>query len=302
MFTTLIVQPIFNVLSLIYAVIPGHNFGLALILFTILSRFALWPLLKKQLHQAKIMRELQPELKKIKKAASGDKQKESLMTMELYREKGINPFGQIGLLILQLPLFIALYSGINKIVSNPTEIINFSYGFVRDLPWMKELATDISKFDMSLFGVIDLHKAAQGPDGWYLPALVIVLASAVLQYLVSKQLMPDAKDAQGLRAILKQANDGKMADQSDVSAAVSRNMLLLTPLLIAFITLRIPAALALYLLAGSVVAYFQQRAILETDQVELQAIADGEVTDATIVIPPKKPKAKSSAKRKRRKR
>lgn len=305
MFTTLIVQPIFNVLAFIYAIVPGHNFGLSLVLFTALSRLALWPLLKKQLHQAKAMRELQPELKKIKQATKGDKQKESAMTMELYRERGINPFGQIGLLILQLPLFIALYSGINKIVADPNEIINFSYSFIRDLGWMKDLAGDISKFDMSFLGVVDLHRAALGAQGVYIPGLIIVLSSAILQYFVSKQLMPDTGEAKGLKSILKEANTGKMAEQSDVNAAVSRNMLYLTPLLIAFITIRIPAALALYLLAGSVVAFFQQRSILQTDQVELEAIADGESTEAVLLEKPGKPpktKSKKSSNRKKKRR
>src|SRR5580765_5618389 len=98
MFTTLIVQPIFNLLVLIYAILPGHNFGLAIILFTILVRLLLWPLVKKQLHQAKVMRQIQPELKRIKAATKGDRQKESLMMMELYKERGINPFGSIGVL------------------------------------------------------------------------------------------------------------------------------------------------------------------------------------------------------------
>ncbi len=67
MFTTLIVQPIFNLLVFIYAILPGHNFGLALIIFTIIIRLLMWPLVKKQLHQARAMRELQPEIKKIKR-------------------------------------------------------------------------------------------------------------------------------------------------------------------------------------------------------------------------------------------
>ena len=99
MFNTLIVQPIFNLLVLIYALLPGHNFGMAIILFTILVRLLMWPLVKKQLHQAKAMRELQPELKRIKKAAAGDKQKESMLMMELYKEREINPFGMLFLII-----------------------------------------------------------------------------------------------------------------------------------------------------------------------------------------------------------
>ena len=75
MFTTFIVQPIFNLLVLVYALLPGHNFGLSLIIFTILIRLLLWPLVRKQLHQAKAMRELQPEIKKIKAASKGNRQK-----------------------------------------------------------------------------------------------------------------------------------------------------------------------------------------------------------------------------------
>ncbi|MDQ2973718.1 MAG: YidC/Oxa1 family membrane protein insertase, partial [bacterium] len=90
MFTTLFTQPIFNILVLILAVLPGHNFGLAIIIFTILVRWAMLPLLKKQLHNTVKMRALQPELKRIKKAAAGNRQTETMMTMELYKEQGIN--------------------------------------------------------------------------------------------------------------------------------------------------------------------------------------------------------------------
>ena len=87
-FTTYISQPIFNLLVLIYALLPGHNFGLAVIIFTIIVRLLLWPLLKRQLHSTKMMRKLQPELKRIKKEAKGDRQKESVMTLALYKEHG----------------------------------------------------------------------------------------------------------------------------------------------------------------------------------------------------------------------
>ena len=109
MFTELIVQPIFNLLVLIYALIPGHNFGLAIILFTIVIRLLMWPLVKKQLHQTKLMRQVQPELKKVKAKAKGNKALEAQLMMELYKERGIKPFSSIGVLIIQLPIFLALF-------------------------------------------------------------------------------------------------------------------------------------------------------------------------------------------------
>src|SRR3990167_10717936 len=146
MFTTIIVQPIFNLLVLIYALIPGHNFGLAIILFTILVRLCMWPLIKKQLHQAKLMRQLQPEIKKLKKAAKGNRQQESAMLMELYKERGINPFSSIGLLLVQLPIFIGLYSGFHRIIDNSQAIVDFSYSWVHNLGWIQSLAQDIQRF------------------------------------------------------------------------------------------------------------------------------------------------------------
>src|SRR5688572_23768029 len=102
MFNVLIVQPIFNLLVIIYALLPGHNFGLAIIVFTIVVRLLMWPLVKKQMHQTRVMREMQPELKRIKAASKGDKQKQQLMMMELYKERGISPFSPIGTLAIQL--------------------------------------------------------------------------------------------------------------------------------------------------------------------------------------------------------
>jgi YidC/Oxa1 family membrane protein insertase len=60
MFNTLLVQPLFNLLALIYAILPGHDFGVAIIVMTILVRLALWPLVAKQLHSQKAMQDLAP--------------------------------------------------------------------------------------------------------------------------------------------------------------------------------------------------------------------------------------------------
>lgn len=308
MFTTLIVQPIFNLLVIIYALIPGHNFGVAIILFTVLVRLLMWPLVKKQLHQAKAMRELQPELKKIKQAAKGDKQKESRMVMELYKEREINPFGSIGLLIVQLPIFIALYSGLNRIVQDPNTLLTFSYPWVQNLSWMQELAADISKFDSTLFGLVDLSRAALGQgSGVYWPAMIIVVASVVIQYFQSVQLLPQDKEKRSLRKILREAGQGKQADSSDVNAAVGRSTRYLLPGFIFIVTVNIASALSLYWLVSGLVAFIQQSRVLKQDETELEAIADKpskkQVIEGEVVSvkKPKNKKKKSSAKKKRRK-
>jgi YidC/Oxa1 family membrane protein insertase len=274
MFTTLIVQPLFNLLVLIYALLPGHNFGLALIIFTIIIRMLLWPMVKKQLHQARAMRKLQPEIKKIKKATKGDRQRETQMLMELYKEKGINPIGTLPTLIIQIIVLIGLYSGLRKIIDDPHSIITFSYPAIQHLPWMKDLAHNIHLFDNTLFGVVDLSRAALGKSGIYWPAMIIVAGSAVAQFFQSRQLLPTDKDARGLRTILKQASAGQQADQSEINAAVGRSTMYFLPIMIFLFTVNIASALSLYWLTSGIVAYIQQSIILNQDEDEMEAIAD----------------------------
>lgn len=303
MFTSLIVRPIFNLLVLIYTLLPGHNLGLAIIIFTIIIRLLMWPLVKKQLHNAKAMRELQPELKRIKKAAAGNKQKESMMVMELYKEREINPLGSLGIIILQLPILIGLYSGISRIIKDPHNIVTFAYPFLQSMGWLKELAADISKFDQTLFGVVDLTRAAIGQGGIYWPAMLLVIGSAVTQYYQSKQLMPNDKDARKLRDILKNAGQGEKADQSEVNAAVGRSTRYFIPAMIFFLTVNIASALSLYWLTSGIVAIIQQDRVLKSDEVELEASVPADVSPKKVIegeVITKKPKTtpkKSSSKK-----
>lgn len=282
MFDTLIVQPIFNVLVLIYGLIPGHNFGLAIILFTVLVRYLMFPLVKKQLRNTVAMRAIQPELKRIKKQAAGNRQQESLLTMALYKERGVNPFSSIGLLVVQIPLFLALYAGLQRIIKDPQSIIDFSYGFVQDLSWIKQLAGDISLFDNSLFGVVDLGRSAiSNGGGVYWPAMVIVLASSFVQWLQIKQTMPKSKETRSLRSILKDAGKGSAADSSEVNAAVGRNMSYFFPILIFILTVNFAAALSLYWLVSGAVAYLQQAYLLKQDEYDIEKISEAMASKAS---------------------
>lgn len=274
MFNTLIVQPVFNLLVLIYALLPGHNFGLTIIIFTIIVRLLMWPLVKKQLHHAKAMRELQPELKRIKKETKGDRQKEQLMIMALYKEKEINPFSSIGLLLVQLPILIALYSCIRKIIVDPQTLIDFSYPFIQHLPSIQSLSQNIGQFDSSFLHLVDLTKPALSQSGIYWPAMLLVLGSAVAQYYQSKQLMPNDKDARSLKEIMKQASAGKQADQSEVNSAVGRTTRYFIPAMIFIFTVNLPSALSLYWLTSGLIAIMQQKRVLGTEEKTLEDSID----------------------------
>ena len=303
MLTTIFVQPIFNILSLIYALLPGHNFGIAIILFTILARFVMYPLLRKQLKHTRAMREMAPEIKKIKKAAKGNRHQESLMMMELYKEKEIKPLSFIGMLVVQLVIFLALFNGLNRIVNDPMQLVDFSYTPIQSLPVMQELKENPDLFDNTLLGVIDLGRSAVDNEaGFYLPAFLLVLGSSVTQFYQIRQTMPKEENARKLRDILKDAKSGKEPDNSEVNAAMGRNMGLFMPIIIFVITIGFPAALALYWFTSGLVAYLQQRYLLAQDESLMQSTAKV-VTKTRLDEPPlnktktKKVNAKSSKKR-----
>ncbi len=106
-----IVRPIVNILFVIYSVVG--DFGLAIIIFTIVVKCAMWPLMKRQLHQTRAMRKIQPELAEIKKRCNGNRQMESLQMMDLYKRNNIKPFRSLATTFIQLPIFIALFTAIN---------------------------------------------------------------------------------------------------------------------------------------------------------------------------------------------
>lgn len=316
MFTTFVVQPIFNLLVLIYALLPGHNFGVAIIVFTIIIRLLMWPLVKKQLRQTKITRQLQPELKRIKKEAAGDRQKEGQMMMELYKERGVNPLATLPVLVIQMIVLIGLYSCLVKVINDPKQIVEFAYAPLQQLPWLKELAANGAAFDNSLFGFIDLSKPALGPAGVYVPALILVLLSALMQFLSSRQLMPVDKDARKLRHILKAAGEGQQADQAEINAAIGRSTQYIFPIMILLFTVHVAAALSLYWFVSGLVAYLQQRAVLNEESEEMIEAAEGprkgergskitisDIPEAEIVskttLQKTKPKAKKSKTKKK---
>lgn len=92
----------------LYAVIP--NYGLAIILLTLLVRIVLLPLTIKQTRSMREMQMIQPEVKKLQQKYKGNRQKMNEEMMALYKEHGINPLGGCLPLLLQMPVFIALFN------------------------------------------------------------------------------------------------------------------------------------------------------------------------------------------------
>ncbi len=156
MFETYIVRPIFNLLLFLYETLG--DFGLAIIAFTIITRLAFWPLLKRQLHQSKLMRKMQPEIKEIRARNKGDKPSESAEMMALYKKHGVSPFSSFGLLLIQLPVFFGLFAALRALIDNPDRILRLPYDPIRTKEATSGMISDIvSKTDAAINSLSDLN-------------------------------------------------------------------------------------------------------------------------------------------------
>lgn len=279
-FQVFIVQPIFNLLIGIYSLIPGGDFGVAIIIFTILVRFAMWPLVKKQLHQTKAMQKMQPELAKIKKETKGNKQLESMRMMELYKKHDISPFRSIGILLIQLPIFIALYQVIQIFTLHRDKIDQLTYSFMKFLGPVQDLIANPSHFNEKLLGFLDLTKQAvvfpsnSTPFSVNIVLLILAIGAAGTQYIMAKQITPKNQTKKRLRDIMSEASEGKQADKSEMNSVMMGSMTKFLPIMMFFIMINLPGAIALYYTISNLVAVVQQGRILKEDATEMIEIAD----------------------------
>lgn len=249
MFTTIFVQPLFNILFIFYGLLPGADFGVAVILLTILVRLLLWPLVTKQLHSQKTMQKLAPEVQRVRKEAAGDRQKETQMLMELYKERGTSPFAPIVPLLVQLPIFFALYIVFRDSV-DPDKITALAYDFVEKIPAVQEAIVNHDSFSPTLFGLIDLTQ----------PSVVLALGAALAQFYQAKMMQP------------KHQPSGT-GMEVDVAKMMS-GMIYIFPVLTFIIGMTLPSALALFWMVTSLVAALQQHLVLRRDAEEMEEAAD----------------------------
>lgn len=282
LFERIIVQPIFNLLLGIYALVG--DFGIAIIILSIIVRLALWPLLRRQLHQTKLMRSLQPELKKIKIKAKGNRTVESQLMMELYKERGVKIFSSIWVLVIQIPILFALFTVLKTITEHRDQIREYTYGFYDNVGPIKDILANPQHFREGLFG-LDLTQVAT--HSW--PIAVLAVLTAAFQLIQSRQILPKPDSKRRLRDVLRDQANGATVDQSEMSALLSRRLTTVMPVIVLFFMVALPGALVLYYATQSLVAILQQRYFLKQDADELIAEAD-------TPAPGKKATAKARAK------
>lgn len=183
---TLIIDPMVNTLLFIYSIL-WHNFGLSIIIFTLLMRLITHPLTIQQLKGASAMQDLQknPEWQEAQKKYKGDKEKLAQEQMRLYKELGINPFGSCLPTLIQFPIIIGLYQAIIRALAvTPVQLLDLSkhiYPFFEKVPTLLPLNNTFLWMDLSQ------------PERFYIlgfgiPILAIVVV--ITTYLQSKLMTP----------------------------------------------------------------------------------------------------------------
>lgn len=221
-FNTVLYIPLFNFLVLIYDYFPGHDFGIAIIILTLIIRLILYPSSAKSIKTQKALSEIQPKLQEIQKKYKDDKEKQVKETMDLYKQAKINPFGGLLPTIIQLPLLIALYSVFSRGL-NPAELSNL-YSFVFNPIHINTI----------FLGIIDLAK----------PSWTLAILAGICQFVQTKATLPTTK---------KSSNKS-----SDFSQKMQKQMVYFFPFLTVIILMRLPSALGLYWAIGSLFLIIEQ--------------------------------------------
>ncbi|MSQ28213.1 MAG: membrane protein insertase YidC [Dehalococcoidia bacterium] len=143
---TLFFQPMLNFIIVLYGLL-FHNFGLTVLVFTVLIRLAMLPFTLKQLRATKAMSRLQPELSKLQKRFGDDKQKLTQAQMQLYKEYGVNPLGCAVPTIIQFPIWIGLYQSIQKALgATPQDLMDLSRHLYSGFDFVQSLVPLESRF------------------------------------------------------------------------------------------------------------------------------------------------------------
>jgi YidC/Oxa1 family membrane protein insertase len=238
-----------GILTFFYGVIP--NFGIAIILLTVTIGLLLFRLTLKQTRSMKAMQEIQPEIKRIQRELKQDKQAQQAAMMELYKEKGVNPAAGCLPLILQMPIWFALFSVLRSFASSePLKWVSSG----SDLEAAMLAGTKLSFLGMDLtrtpsavgLGETTTEGVQVAGDLVaaipYFIAIILVMATA---YYQQKQTMSRNKDAppQPGQAVMK-----------------------IFPFFFGFISFNMPAGLVVYFAASQIFRIGQQALIINLDE------------------------------------
>lgn len=245
----ILIWPILNLLIALYKLflvvkIPGA-FGFAIIGLTVIIRSLLLPLTKAQLSSAQKMQQLKPKLDELSKKHKDDKVKLQQAQLELYKTAGVNPAAGCLPLLVQIPVFIALYNVFIQVLSDTGQEFTQNINKVLYHPTLQ-----ITSLDLSFFGL----NLATKPNQWQQIGIWLLLVPIItggLQFLQNKLMTPKGVEA-------------KPGQEVDQMQAMQKQMGLIMPVMIGFFALSFPIGLSLYWNIFTLFGIMQQLQINKT--------------------------------------
>ena len=246
-FQIILIQPLTNGLVVFYNLL-FHNMGLAIIAFSIFLRLVLNPLTKPYMDSMKKMRDLAPELAKLKERHKDDKQGLMKAQADFYKSKGINPTAGCLPYLLQIVVLIALYNVFTTVLTNQVDVLQKLNELLYDplkfadsaILNTKFLYLDITKPD--IFNVVGLPIPLPGP---------ILLLAAIVQMISAKMMGPYVEAEKKVARKTETKED-------DMAAAMQGSAIYTMPLITIVIGVQFASGLALYWLVFSAYQVVQQ--------------------------------------------
>lgn len=229
MFETFLIKPLYNAFVYLIGVMPGGDVGFAIIMMTIIVRAVFYPAFTASIRTQMGMQAVQGEIDEINTKYKDNPDEKAKRTMQLFKDKKIRPFAGFVAILVQIPIFIALYYAFFR-ENLPHIATNLLYSFV----------SPPATVNLQFFGFLNLLSAHN-----------IVLAGIVggLQYLVVYVSL--------LR--VKAAPQAALAPQKAQAQAMQQNMMLyFMPVLYSVITYSLPAAAGLYFGVGNLISLGQE--------------------------------------------
>lgn len=219
MFNEILYRPLLNLAVGIYNIVPGNDFGIAIIVMTALIKVVLFPLSLKNARSQQQLNSLKPKIQAIQEKHKNDKSAQATATMELYKQHNVSLLSGCLPLIIQLPILIALYmvfrSGLDP------KSLDLLYSFVQNPGTINNIA----------FGFLDISQRS----------IPLAVFAGISQYLQS-------------RASLK----GVSAQGDQTASIMNKQMLYFFPVLTVMIGLNFPAGLTLYFAASALLGVAEQ--------------------------------------------
>ena len=231
-FNEVLYRPLFNVLVFLYQTVSFYDFGIAIIILTILIRVLLYPLAQKSIKSQKEMVAVQSDIKKVQEQYKNNKEEQMKKVMALYKEKGVSPFSGCLPMIIQLPFLLAIY-WVFMAGFDDKNLQDLLYGFIKNPGSINHI----------FIGLIDISKKGN----WVLASL-----AGAFQFYQSKMMLDQQKKVQPAK---------EKSSTPDFSSALNRQMTYVMPAVTVFISYTLPAGLALYWITTTVFSIIQQRIV-----------------------------------------